>query len=255
MPKNMPVYAAAAGPDIQAAAALPMRCAYLAYSIGPGGELTRGPLPARTRGGLLGLSDHDAPPLESLDSRRLEQETAAECGRRGYAGALLDFERPDYLPLALSLCQRLTRQGLVCYGPLTLAAAPDCRLLVPSSISGGSFQQMLEDYCRRFPPERLALDVVRVCAQYDMPSLDPDGQSLSVGEFRQILERHAPTPFFSQQLCAKYFTYRTKGKTRFVLYDDLASTMGKLSIAARQGFCAAFVLYRDFGPACAQLAE
>ena len=38
MPKNMPVYAAAAGPDIQAAAALPMNCAYLAYSIGPDGD-------------------------------------------------------------------------------------------------------------------------------------------------------------------------------------------------------------------------
>ena len=76
MPKNMPVYIAAAGPDIQAAAALSMRCAYLAYSIGPGGALNRSPLPARTRGGLLGLSDHDAPPLEGLDPRRLEQETA-----------------------------------------------------------------------------------------------------------------------------------------------------------------------------------
>ncbi len=255
MPKNMPVYIAAAGPDIQAAAALSMRCAYLAYSIGPGGALNRSPRPARTRGGLLGLSDHDAPPLEGLDPRRLEQETAAECSRRGYAGILLDFERPEYQQLAISLCQGLARQGLVCYGPLTLAAAPDCRLLVPSSISGGSFQQMLEDYCRRFSPERLALDVVRVCAQYDMPSLDPDGQSLSVGEFRQILKRHAPTSFFSQQLCAKYFTYRTGDKTRFVLYDDLSSTVGKISIAARQGFCGAFVLYRDFGPACAQLAE
>lgn len=255
MPKNMPVYAAAAGPDIQAAAALPMNCAYLAYSIGPDGGLNRERLPARTRGGLLGLSDHGAPPPEGLDPRRLEQETAAECARRGYAGVLLDFERPDYQQLALSLCQSLARQRLACYGPLTLAAAPECRLLIPSSISGGSFQQMLEDYCRRFAPERLALDVVRVCAQYDMPSLDPDGQTLSVGQFRQILEQQAPTSFFSQQLCAKYFTYRVGNTTRFVLYDDLSSTMRKLSIAARQGFCGAFVLYRDFGPACAQLAE
>lgn len=255
MSKNMPVYTVAAGPDLQAAAALPMPCVYLAYTIGDGGALGREPVPGRTRGCLLGLSDHNAPPPEAIDLGRLERELAAEQGRRGYAGILMDFERPAYQPAAVTLCRQLARQGIACYGPLSLSAAPGCSLLVPSAISGGSFQQMLEDYCRRFPPNRLALEVVRVCAQYEMPSQDPDGQSLSARQFRQIQQQHSPSSFFSQQLCAKYFTYRTEGQTHFVLYDDLSSTLRKLSIACRQGFAAAFVLYRDFGPACQTLLD
>lgn len=250
MSKNMPIYTVAAGPDLQAAAALPMNCAYLAYTIGAGGALNREPVPARTRGCLLGLSDYNAPPPDTVDLLRLEREITAEGGRRGYAGVLLDFERPEYQQTAVGLCQQLARQGIACYGPLTLSAAPNCSLLVPSAISGGSFEQMLEDYCRRFPPNRLTLDVVRVCAQYEMPSQDPDGQSLSAQQFRQIQQQYSPSSFFSQQLCAKYFTYHSQGKTHFVLYDDLSSTLRKLSIASRQGFAAAFVLYRDFGPAC-----
>lgn len=254
MPKNMPVYIVAAGPDIRAAASLSMPCVYLVYSIGAGGALVRAELPVGARGGLLGLSDHDAP-IEHLDLQRLCRDLMGESSRRGYGGILLDFERRELGPLAGELSRLLSQRGVPHYVPLELAAAaPGARVLVPSSISGGSFEQMLRSYCRRFDPSRLALDVVRLCNQYPMPSYDPDGTPLSARDFHALLEQYDPTCFFSKELCAKYFTYHTGEGAHFVLYDDVASTWEKIAVANRLGFCGAFVLYRDFGTACRQLS-
>lgn len=252
MPKNMPIFIVAAGPDIGAASSLKMNCVYLVYTIGPGGALVRSDLPGNARGGLMGLSDHNAPPLDNIDPQRLCKEIVGECSRRSYAGVLLDFEQPASAPLAAALSQQFMQRGVPHYVPLELAnAAPGARVLVPSAISGGSFQQMLADFCRRFEPNRLALDVVRVCSQYAMPSYDPDGKALTAQEFHQILEQQQPNCFFSRELCAKYFTYHTPdGATNFVLFDDVASTSEKINVAARMGFCGAFVLYRDFGAGC-----
>lgn len=254
MAKNIPIFIVAAGEDTRPAGGLQLPVAYLVYTIGPGGALVRADLPGNARGGLLGLSDYSAP-AEGLDGPRLCRELLAECSHRGYGGILLDFENPTSAPLCSGLSQMLSHRNVPHYVPLPLAmAAPGARVLIPSAISGGSFAQMLGDFCNRFGPQRLALEVVRVCAQYPMPAYNPDGKSLDAQEFQQLLQEYDPTCFFSKELCAKYFTYRNQsGETFFVLYDDLASTSQKIQVAAQMGFCGAFVLYRDFGQGCRQL--
>ena len=101
---------------------------------------------------------------------------------------------------------------------------------------------------------RLALDLVRVCSQYTMPSYDPDGRALSAAEFRELLDTHSPHCFFSHELCAKYFTCRTEDNSaHFILFDDMSTVSQRIEIAESLGFCAAFLLYRDFGGGCRQL--
>ena len=50
--------------------------------------------------------------------------------------------------------------------PLAAAtAAPDARLLIPSSVSGGSFVGMLQDFSAHFGAPRLCLDLERSCSR------------------------------------------------------------------------------------------
>ena len=81
------------------------------------------------------------------------------------------------------------------------------------------------------------------------PGIDP-GEALSAQEFFRLQREYEPVSFFSQELCARYFTYRQGQETYFVLYDDPSTVSSKLNRARRMGLGAAFVLYRDFGPLC-----
>lgn len=255
MAQQIPIFIAAAGNDIRAASALKSPCAYLAYTVSENSALLRFELPNYAKGGILGISDYNCENISAADPLRLSRDIAIECTRRGFRGVLIDFENPNSFQFASNLSRLLAQKDITHYVPLVLAsAAPAAKLLISSAISGGSFYEMLSDYCEHFSADRLALDVVRVCSCFDMPSYSSDGQSLSAAEFREIMQEHSPSIFFSKELCAKYFTYHTSvGDTKFVLFDDIASTSAKIELAASCGFCASFVLYRDFGGACAQL--
>ena len=57
------LYLAVSPREAQDAARYPCRLAYAAYRIGPESGLLRQSLPLNTQGGLLLLSDREAPPL------------------------------------------------------------------------------------------------------------------------------------------------------------------------------------------------
>lgn len=255
MAQQIPIYIAAAGNDIRAASALKSPCAYLAYTVSESGGLLRFELPNYAKGGILGISDYHCDNISAADPLRLSRDIAAECAKRGFKGVLIDFENQNSFQFASNLSRLLAQKDITHYVPLVLAsAAPSAKLLISSAISGGSFYEMLSSYGEQFSPSRLALEIVRVCSCFDMPSFNPDGQTLSAAEFHEIIEEHSPSIFFSKELCAKYFTYRAAGgDTKFVLFDDIASTSAKIELASSLGFCASFVLYRDFGGACSQL--
>ena len=66
--------------------------AHVAYRIGPGSALLRRSLLLQNKGGLLSVSDREAPFIDSPED--LRDAALRECGRRGYTGILLDFEEP-----------------------------------------------------------------------------------------------------------------------------------------------------------------
>lgn len=234
--------------DAKSAEGMGVPCGFLFYRIGEAGTLQRAQLPASARGGLMGI--YEAPGLAAADLSRLVRDISAECARRGYGGAILDFElTQEGVPAFSQLCAGLIKQNIPVFVPQALAsAAPGCKVILPSAVSGGSFEEMLDRFIAQYGAEQICLDVMRSCNDFTMPSYTPDGTVLSLPQFQEIQQRYQPSAYFSQELCAKYFTYRPDRETvHFVLYDDPDTGAQKIRVATQKGLYACFLLYREWG--------
>ena len=241
----MQIYLAVTPAEAQEAARFRCSLAHVAYCIGPDSSLLRQNLLLQTRGGLLSVTDRDAPFIASP-----EQLTAAalrECGRRGYGGVLLDFEQPpapDRLAFARTLAKRLAPRPL--YVPESYDSVPGAVSLVCTALSGGNFVQYLQETAAaRGGAGALALDVQRLRMDFPLPARSGEGRPLSEPEFQALMDRESPAVFFSQDLCARYFTYTRDAETHFVLFDDADTLQQKLRSGSAMGFSAAFLMYPE----------
>ena len=244
----MQIYLAAAPDAAQEASRHRRPLAHVAYRIGPDSTLLRQSLLLQTKGGLLSVSDRDAPPIEDPDA--LCAAVLRECGRRGYQGAVLDFEdapRQDRLSFAERLGEALSNSRRTLYLPERFhAAAQNAVLLICTAISGGSFSQRLEEAVSCYGGAgRLALDVQRLRMDFSLPARSGEGEPLQEDTFQALLERESPAVFFSQDLCARYFTYVRDGQPHFVLYDDADTLHQKLRLGTGMGFSAAFFMWPE----------
>ncbi len=228
--------------------------AHVAYRIGPGSALLRQSLLLQTKGGLLSVSDHDAPFIDSPEG--LRDAVLRECGRRNYGGVLLDFEeasRRDRAAFVMSLAPALSASRRTLYLPESYAgAAPGGVVLLCTAVSGGSFSQYLQEAVTQAGGAgRLALDVQRLRMDFRLPARSGEGDPLSEEALSRLMERETPAVFFSQDLCARYFTYSRDGEAHFVLFDDVDTLNQKLRLGAGLGFSAAFFMWpeiRDVAP-------
>lgn len=250
----MQTYLAVTPGELQEAGKYGRAFAHVAYRIGPDSTLLRQNLLLQTRGGLLSASDREAPYIE--DPQALCAAVLRECGRRGYGGVLLDFEerpRRDRLAFAEQLGRALGPSRRALYLPESYAhTVPDGIALLCTAISGGSFAQRLQEAAAaRGGASRLALDVQRLRMDFRLPARSGEGEPLTEEAFRRLMEREQPAVFFSQDLCARYFTYSRDGETHFVLYDDADTLARKLRTGKGMGFAAAFLMWpevRDIAP-------
>ena len=223
------------------------RLAHVAYRIGEGSHLLRQNLLLQTKGGLLSLSDRECPPIRQPDT--LCRELWQECGLRGYAGVLADFESPvtaDRLAFLTRLGSLLGRHNRRLFLPEALAArVPGACAVVCTALSGGSFSARIEEAARRFGPGRTALDVQRLIMDFPLPCPTGTGVPMTLAELEQLRVELDPTPFYSRELCAKYFTYTREGRSHFILYDDQDTLREKLRRGGELGLCAAFLMYPE----------
>ena len=224
------------------------RCfAHVAYRVGPESTLLRHNLLVQTRGGLLSLSDRDAPEVTAPE--KLCAAALRECGRRGYGGVVLDFEsksRGDLLVLAGALERQLRRSRLAFFVPESYGGAVEsAAVLVGTAISGGNFVQRLREAVKLRGAGRLALDVERLAMDFPLPCPGGQGRFLPRSELAALMEREAPAVFFSPDLCARYFTYTHAGETHFVLFDDGDTLVQKLRMGQNLGAAAAFLQYPE----------
>ncbi|BDF67110.1 hypothetical protein CE91St43_10820 [Oscillospiraceae bacterium] len=217
--------------------------AHLAYRVGGGPHLFRANAPVAPRGGLMVM---DAARFDGAgESLPFCNEVLRECAARRFTGVVCRFEgRP--LPLLGEIAGKLGElcgeRGMECfvsepYG----AAAPAAKVLIPTALSGGSLQSRLEEAQGRFGPGRVALWVDRSAEDFLLPSPGGAGAPLTVEELARRREEQAATIFFSDELCAHYFTYMAGEKAHFVLFDDAGSVGKKLHIAHRLGITTAFL--------------
>lgn len=227
-----------------AASGLPV--AHLAYRVGGGGHLFRSNLNPIARGGFLAV---DAVGFDGKGkSSALAREILRECDARGFTGVLCDFEGPP-LPLLAetvsALEEQLGRRNWPLLVPQSYAdAAPQSEVLLSSALSGGSLRQRLADVIARRGAERVALAVEWVCHDFPLPSPDGQGTPLSQETLGKLLEERDGQVYFSDALCAHYFTYMSRETGgHFVLFDDGASIRKKLRVAARLGIRRAVLPY------------
>lgn len=227
-----------------AASGLPV--AHLAYRVGGGAHLFRSDLSPLPRGGVLAM---DAAGWDGRgQSAVLVREVLRECDARGCSGVLCDFEgRPHPLleEAVAALDGALSRRNWPLLVPEAYGrAAPRGRVMISSALSGGSLRQRLADVIDKRGAERVALAVEWVCHDFSLPSPDGQGRPLQPEALQALMERWAPQVYFSDALCAHYFTYMSRESGgHFVLFDDPASLRKKLQVAAQLGIPQAVVPY------------
>ena len=208
--------------------------AHQGYRIGRGPHLFRaaaGPVP---QGGLMALD------CVGFDGRGeaapLCDEVVRECAARGFRGAVCDFEQGGG-PLLDQVVRRLgggfASRGWTLYVTEPYGhSSPRARVMIPSALSGGSLSRRLEEAAERFGRERVTLAVQRVAEDFFLPSPSGSGTPLSQDELHRRIHQLSPSIFFSQELCARYFTYMSRESgAHFVLFDDGATLRRKLEAA------------------------
>ena len=209
----MQVYLSVTPADCRTAMQYHRRLAHVAYRIGPESRLLRQNLLMQTKGGLMSLSDRDAPPIARPEV--LCREIWQECAARSYAGVLADFEAAptqDRLSFLDRLCTLLHRNKRRLYLPEVYARQVNGAVaIICTALSGGSFCQRLQEAAVRFGKNRVALDVQRLAMDFTLPSPTGRGRPLPPEELRELMDRLTPSTFYSAELCAKYFTCTQNG--------------------------------------------
>ena len=243
----MQLYLAVTPKDYPSARRYSIQFAHVAYRIGEGSHLLRQNLLMGTKGGLMSIGDRDCPPI--ANPGQLIRQILSECGLRGYHGVVADFEQapaPDRSVFLENLSAALSARRGKLYIPEEYAkqvgnAVP----VVCTAISGGNFQQRLEEAVQTYGKNRLALDVERLRMDFLLPSPTGAGTPLSQKELENLFQQHHPTTFYSRELCARYFTYHQAEEYHFVLYDDGNTIREKIRLGAQAGAAAAFLMYPE----------
>ena len=207
--------------------------ALLAYRLGSGPHLLRADNASLPRGALMVVGDRGFDGLGQTSA--VCQEILQECQSRGFSGAILDFEGriPPLEQIAARLDGPFAQRGLALYVSERYgAAAPHAQVMIPSSLSGGSLRQRLEEARERFGRDRVVLALERVAEDFFLPSPTGSGQPLSPEQLARLMDRLEPAVFFSGELCARYLTYMSRETgAHFVLFDDADTLRCKLEVA------------------------
>lgn len=221
---------------------------HIAYRVGPGGHLLRSNIPINLRGGLMvvdsGGSDGRGDPALFC------QQVIRECTARGFDGVILDFEgqpQPLLGQIINRLGAQLARRGWPLYITEEYASFSDrANIIIPSALSGGSLSKRLSEAAERFGARRVALGIQRVAEDFSLPAPNGCGTPLNREELARRINSRGASIFFSDELCAHYFTYMSRQSgAHFVLFDNAASIRKKIRIAKNLGLCACILAWPE----------
>lgn len=221
---------------------------HMAYRVGAGGYLLRANMPLNLRGGLMVI---DRSGFDGRgDAGSFCQQVLRECAARRFDGVILDFEGTTQLLLgriAAGLGAQLARRGWPLYVTEEYADFTDyARVIVPSALSGGSLKQRLSEAVQRFGSGRVALGIQRTAEDFTLPAPQGSGTPLSREELSLRIRQRGASVFFSDELCAHYFTYMSRQDgAHFVLFDNAASIRKKIRIAQELGLCACLLAWPE----------
>ena len=221
--------------------------AHMAYQIGQEFRLFRSSIPLGLRGGYMMLGEDSEASLNG-NPETLAAEIMRECIHRGFAGVIFALRRtsPSLHSLAAVLSGRLKLSGGELYLPETYAHDSDwAKVLISTAISGGSLAGRLGEMIEHYGAERICLDIERIRHDFCLPTDSGRGEALSAKALAALMEAHGAESYFSQDLCAYYFTYQDEQGSHFVLYDDAGSVRKKLFLAQKLGISSALLFYPE----------
>ncbi len=249
----MQLYLAATPEQLSTALACTNHIVHILCRIGPENTLLARPLPPQLRGGLLALSDRDAPPLTHPE--QLCRKLQNFCLRRHFAGIVLDFEqspRPDLAALATQLDTCLRQMHRKLYVPVSYARyARYSTFLLCTALSGGRLTERLTEAAEQYGSAHLALDLQRSAMDFPLPCPSGEGTALTIPELQQRI--HGRCIYFSDALCARYCTMTQSSGTRFVLFDDADTLRRKMALAEQAGIQEGFFMLPEVEDLLGQL--
>lgn len=248
MPEEIRLILTAPPSAAGAASAYGLPVGHMAYRVGTGAQLLRAAVPIHLRGGLMVI---DSGGFDGRgDPNGFCQQVLRECAARGFDGAILDFEgRPH--PLLRQIVTRLaaafSRRGWPLYIPEEYAQCSDAaRVMIPSALSGGSLSQRIREAAEQYGAARVALAVQRTAEDFTLPAPSGSGTPLTRDELTRRIQQRGASVFFSDELCASYFTYLSRESgAHFVLFDTAASIRKKLLLARQAGLCACILAWPE----------
>lgn len=232
----------------QAASSYGLPVGHIAYRIGPGGYLLRANIPINLRGGLMVISAGEC--NQRADANNICQQIVRECIARSFDGVILDFEgspTPQLGQIVSKLGILLFRRGWPLYVTEEYGGITDrARVIIPSALSGGSLSKRLTEALERFGPGKVALGIQRTAEDFPLPSPSGSGVPLSREELAKRIQTRGASIFFSDELCAHYFTYMSRQNgAHFVLFDNAASIRKKIQIAQNLNLCACIMAWPE----------
>lgn len=242
----MSVFLALTPAELPSCRALRVPHVHIAYAIGDNGRLMCSGLPRDLRGGLLGLSDRCRSPLNAVSSP-LCRALTQECLARRFGGVFADFEgepREDRLAFLSQLGAVLERNGRRLFVPERFAV-PGAIVLICTAVSGGTLRERLSDACAQYGAQSVALDCQRLAMDFLLPCRTGEGTPLTREELQALLRKSGSPPFFSDELCANYFSFQDGGRTHFVLFDTARTLLCKLRLGRERGIETAFFMYPE----------
>lgn len=239
----MQLIIAAAGADAKTVRSTKLTCLHLCSSLTPSGSFSALRHPLTTSGDWLGILDQGG------TVRSPEAFAASACSlaqSRSCQGILAEFARPTLSDTVAALDQYASRLHLSCIVPLSQQEhAPNSLYLVDTAISGGSLKRRLSHLIEQLGTQRLVIQLVRSCAAFPIPSADADGIPLRPSDIDVLCQTYGAVPFFSHELCAKYFTYTDDGQPHFVLFDDRETLHAKRELLDSLGLTRQILAFSD----------
>lgn len=232
----------------RAALSLGVPVAHMAYRVGGGPHLFRSNIPVAVRGGLMVIDDTGFDGLG--ESATFCQEVIRECVARNFDGVICDFEaRPFSIlgKIVAELGELFHKRNWPLFVTESYARFSDkTRVLVSTALSGGSLRQRLSEAAEQYGAQRVTLAVERVCRDFFLPSANGQGVPITLEELKRRMEQLSPSVFFSNELCAYYFTYMSpQNGAHFILFDDAGSIRKKLQIARSLDISGAVLAYPE----------
>lgn len=252
---RLQLYLAATPDRLDIARRYTCRMAHVAYRVGADSHLHGTAINASLQGGMMVLGETNDSRFDAPEV--LCREILRCCLRRCFSGIVLDFPLPadtQRLHFAQKLEQWAMQYRRRLYVPDSYAPqAANSKVLLCTALTRGRLQQRLEEATAQYTPQRIALDLQRLAMDFPLPA--PDGQGTPLTPAALARRRLGQNVYFSDELCARYFTQQQNGHTHFVLFDDAHTLRRKMTLAKQLGIGEAFVMLPEVEDLLEELFE